>query len=215
MSPLPNKPRMDEIKYELPEWLPWATTACLAAIVACLCELWLIERSRSELLREQGQLAEAAVKASENQLEAERIMTARQIQTLSANADLQAGLQVIRLSPPDAGPSRSEPAAGIVIVDPVGRRGQLRLYGAFGQAPGRDYQLWIDGPGPDYPARCGVFHAGPDDDRSGDPFGITAAIVPGCQFVLIDGAAGGDSSLEEAKAGGSIVLASPPFTGKF
>ncbi len=65
---------MDETKYELPAWLPWATTACLAVMVACLFEFWTIEKSRSELLSEQGLLAESAAKAWQNQIEAERII---------------------------------------------------------------------------------------------------------------------------------------------
>src|ERR1035438_3088444 len=68
-DPMPT----DESRIELPAWLPWATTACLAALVACLGELWVIERARSQLLREEGMLTEAALKGMQNQLEAERI----------------------------------------------------------------------------------------------------------------------------------------------
>jgi len=69
---------MDEQKIPLPPWLPWATTACLAALVACLGELWILERARMRLMQEQVLLANAALKGAENQLEAERILDRRE-----------------------------------------------------------------------------------------------------------------------------------------
>lgn len=198
---------MDEPKYELPGWLPWATTACLAALVACLVELWTIERSRSELLREQAELAAASAAAARNQLEAERILAARQLQDSGAGRPMEGGLQVILLAPPE----RRAAARAVALVDPVSGRGQLRLFGTAAEAADRDFQLWIEGPGPRGPVNCGIFHAG--RPGTGDPVGIRAAVVPGCRLVLIDGPRGGSSSLEEARAGGSIILASDPYKG--
>ena len=60
---------MDETKIELPAWLPWATTACLAALVACLLELWVIERTRNQMLRDEALMADASLRAARNQLE--------------------------------------------------------------------------------------------------------------------------------------------------
>ncbi len=62
---------MDEPKTTLPTLLPWAATACLAALVACIGELWIIEKARMRLVQDQNLLAEAALKGTENQLEAE------------------------------------------------------------------------------------------------------------------------------------------------
>jgi hypothetical protein len=201
------KPLMDETKYELPRWLPWATTACLAALVACLFEFWVIEKSRTELLSEQSLLAESAAKSEQNQIEAERIVHAREIELLSEKADPRSGLQVVRLVPQNSG----DPSCAVAVLDPASGRGQLRLYGISGQPEARDYQLWVEGPGPGYPARSGVFHQASAD---GVPLPIAATLVPGCRLVLIDGAKGGSSSLSGAKEGGSIVLASPPYTGE-
>jgi hypothetical protein len=201
-----NRP-MDEPNYELPAWLPWATTACLAALVGCLVELWIIERSRGELLREQAQLAESAAAAAQNQLEAERILDARQLEDLGAGREPKASLQVILLAPAQAGAA----ARGVAVVDPASGRGQLRLFGTPGQSDERAYQLWIDGPGPGYPASCGIFNVGQAGD--GEPIGIRASVAPGCRLILIDGGKGGSSSLREAEAGGSIILASTPYKG--
>jgi hypothetical protein len=174
-------------------------------MVACLVELWVIEKSRGELLREQAQLSQSAAAAAQNRLEAEQILNARQLQDLGAGGDPEGALRVILLEPTVGGSA----ARGVAVVDSARGLGQLRLYGTAAQPDERDYQLWIEGPGPGTPANCGVFHS----DRAGDgePVGIRASIVPGCWLVLIDGPKGGRSSLEEAKAAGSIVLASTPL----
>jgi hypothetical protein len=192
---------LDEPNYELPRWLPWATTACLAALVACLVELWIIERSRGELLSEQAQLAASAAAAAQNQLEAERILDARQLQ------DLGAGLEVILLAPPAPGSF----ARGVAVVDPASGHGQLRLFGTPGQPDDRDYQLWIEGPGEARAANGGVFHASRAGD--GDPVGIIAPVTRGCRLILIEGVRGGFSSLGDAEERGSIILASTPKKG--
>jgi Anti-sigma-K factor rskA len=201
---------MDETKYELPRWLPWATTACLAALVACLFEFWVIEKSRTELLSEESLLAESAAKSEQNQIEAERIVHAREIEVLSEKADPQSGLQVIRLVPLNTG----DPACAVAVLDPASGRGQLRLYGVSGQPEARDYQLWVEGPAPGHPAQCGVFHLASGEQGTRGAIPILGTVVPGSRLILIDGAKGGSNSLPAAKEGGSIVLASPPYTGE-
>jgi hypothetical protein len=199
-------------KMELPSWLPWATTACLAALVACLGELWIIEKARSELLREEGMLANAALKAMENQLEAERIVNRRELTGLRAAAGRQRELQVAFLLRPDGSAAHApRPFFGVVAWDPAGKQGLLRLSGPPAQDPGRDYQLWLEGPGSGNPANCGVFHAPPSDDCAGTAIEIAGPIALGCRLLLVEVKKGGASTLEEAEAGGSIVLASLPF----
>ncbi len=202
----------DESKIELPAWLPWATIACLAALVACLGELWIIEKARSQLLRDQAALDQTALKGVENQLEAERIVNGREVAGLRAAAVAQPGTQVVLLLAPDGNASRAPRVAfGIVAWDPAARRGLLRLSGVPAQPPERDYQLWLDGTGPGYPADCGVFHAPADDDGGGISIRLAGAVAPGCRFFLVDGKKGGARSLSEAEEGGSIVLATLPF----
>ena len=207
--PRPRNPRMEEPKYELPAWLPWATTACLAALVACLAELHFIDRSHEELLREEAQLAASAVAAARNQLEAEQILDARQLKDLGSAHVPDGGLAVILLSPTDA----SGAERGVAILDPASGAGQLRLFGSFSQPDERDFQLWIDGPGARYPARCAVFHAGQAGEGAREPVGIHATLAPGCRLILIDGAKDANPSLAEAEAAGSINLASAPYKG--
>ena len=204
---------MDESKIELPAWLPWATTACLAALVVCQAELWFIERERNELLGQEAQLAASTIKESDNQLEAERILNARQLQDLRARATPDGGLLIVSLVPAPGGTAPS-PGSGIVVLDPESRTGQLRLWGKFAQPAGRDYQLWILGPQRDsLAASCSVFHAAADDD-AGIPVAVSVGIEAGSRFLLVDGVKGGAGTLEKAEAGGSIVLACLPFGGK-
>lgn len=202
----------DEPSLELPAWLPWATTACLAALVACLGELWIIERARSQLAREQYLLADAALKGAENQLEAERIVGRRALAGLRS-ADAPSGLRAEMLAQPGAGPQRS-PAFGVVAWDPAAGRGLIGLGGLPEQAPDRDYQLWLESPGPGNPTDCGAFHAGAAGDGAFIAVTVSGAAGPGCRFLLVDGTRGGAGTLDEAKARGSIVLASRPFGGK-
>lgn len=201
---------MDETKYELPAWLPWATTACLAVMVACLFEFWIIEKSRSELLGEQGLLAESAAKAEQNQIEAERIVHAREMEVLAAKADPQSGLQVIRLLPR----LPSDPSCGFAVLDPASGRGQLRLYGISGQPETREYQLWAAGIAPGHPTSCAVFHVAPGQGEATGPIPIAVALVPGCRLILVDDVRGGRASISEALRDGPIVLASPPYSGE-
>jgi hypothetical protein len=141
---------MDESKIELPAWLPWATTACLAALVACLGELWLIERTRTQLLRDKGQLDDAALKGAENQLEAERIVGGRALEQMRLADAPAAGLQVILLLPPGGMPAKEPPPpAAALVLDAAGKRGLIRLSVPSDGDRGRDYRLWLEGPGRD------------------------------------------------------------------
>jgi len=196
----------DPPRTELPPWLPWATAACLAALVACLGELWIIEKTRSQLLSEQAALAGAALKAAQNQLEAERIVSGREIAGLRAAPGAQAALRAALLFPP-AGPPGG--ACGAVAWDARGG-GLVRLHGLPAPGPDSDYQLWLEGPGA--AADCGVLRAPPAQPADGFAVRVPAAPAPGGRFVLAKVARGGAASLAEAEARGSIVLASLPFT---
>lgn len=214
-KPFPLAP-MDESKIALPAWLPWATTACLAALVACLGELWIIERARAQMLRDQNLLIEAALKAADNQLEAERILSRRELGNLEARSVLNGTLRVAILSAPESGtsvPPGPVPARGAVAWDSGGDRAMLRLSGLPRLGPGRDYQLWLEGPGPAYPASCGTFHETPDDGAE-LPVALPAPVAPGCRFLLTEGVKGGVRTLVEAKAAGPIILATVPAAGK-
>jgi hypothetical protein len=204
---------MDETKIELPAWLPWATTACLAALVACLCELWIIERTRTQLLRDENQLAEASLKGEQNQLEAERIVTRREIEEARAGS---AADSVTFLATPGAGredPFGLERSWGIAVWNAAGRNVHIRFAGLPPLDPDTDYQCWIDGPGPGLPVGS-LIHPNTYDDSYALAVHLQSPVAAGYRIFLIEGKKGGAGTLEEAKAKGSIILASPPQAGK-
>jgi hypothetical protein len=209
LSGLPTAP-MDESKIALPPWLPWATAACLGALAACMGELWIIEKARTQLVRDENLLSQASLKAAQNQLEAERILSARELGQLQAAREGRAAL----LSEPSA--EASEPSGpnapwGVVTWDPGARHAVIRCSGLPPLGPDRDFQIWVEGPSRDYPISCGHFHALPAD---GFRLDLQSPVVRGYRILLIDGKKGGDQSLAEARAAGSIVLATAPHPGK-
>jgi len=201
---------MDKSKIALPRWLPWATTACLAIFVACLGEIVVIEKARTQLVRDDILLVQAQLKASQNQLEAERIVNRRELEELRP----EGGAPRLFLTPPGSDPSdasnRGAPI-GVVTWDSTARHALLRFSGLPPLAAGRDYQVWIEGPAPRQPVACGLFH---EAVAGGIPVDLQAPWAPECRFLLIDTAKGGAPTLAEAQANGSIVLASLPPAGK-
>jgi hypothetical protein len=183
---------MEEPKSALPALLPWAAAACLAALVACVGELLFIEKARTRLLQDENLLSQAALKSSENQLEAERILGRREREGYAA----------------DRGTDPESPV-GAIALGPGGTTGLLWTSNMPGGHPDRDFQLWLLGEGPRYPAACGTFHAFPEGD-SAVPIQLTAPVAPGCSFVLVYGTRGGERDFAQALSRGVIELATRP-----
>jgi hypothetical protein len=206
---------MDEAKLRLPAWLPWATTACLAAGVACLVELWMIERARNLLLKDEALLTQSAMKGQDNQLEAERIIGNREAQNLRAASKARGALRVALLAPPTPPTlETAAPVVGAAAWDPTDGKGTLRFFNLPAQAADKDYQLWLEGAGPRPARRCAVFHSQDGSGSADIQVGPVAAVETGSRFLLIEGTQGGSATLEEARAGGSIVLATPLPAGR-
>jgi hypothetical protein len=207
---------MDETKIELPAWLPWATTACLAALVACLCELWIIERTRTQILKDENLMADATLKSTQNQLEAEKIENARVIEELKSVAGPQGPGEAALLIAPGADPADPLPSGqpwGAAGWNFATQTGCFRFVDLPALGADRDYQLWIDASGDEYPK--GVVIEG----TRGDDWAVIT-IRPAKQlptvhrFLVVNTAKGGARTLKEALAGGSIILASLPLSPK-
>jgi len=199
---------MEEPKSALPALLPWAAAACLAALVACVGELLFIEKARTRLLQDENLLSQAALKSSENQLEAERILGRREREGYAADRGTDPESRVLfltSLSPP----SQMKTPVGAIALGPGGTTGLLWTSNMPGGHPDRDFQLWLLGEGPRYPAACGTFHAFPEGD-SAVPIQLTAPVAPGCSFVLVYGTRGGDRDFAQALSRGVIELATRP-----
>jgi hypothetical protein len=197
---------MDDTKIELPAWLPWATTACLAALVSCLVELWVIEKTRNELLRDDNAIGQASLQAAQNQLEAERIVGRRELEQMGAHgAEVLARPGEDRSLPGPWGIASWDAGAGILLVRLAG----LPILGAD-----RDYQLWIEASGPGYPQACGIVYRSPENDEGTATIRLHPPVPEKYRILLIAGEKGGSGTLEEAQAHGSIILASTLPRGK-
>jgi hypothetical protein len=198
---------MDEPKIALPSWLPWAAVACLAAAVACVSELWLVERSRLALAREEADLAKAALRASENQREAERILSAHEVANARALGFAAGGFRIAALqSPtgPEGGPS------GIILWRPSDQRTiDLHFSGLEPAGPGRTYRLWFLCSASE-PEDCGVFTEAPS---RGMQIRLSTAIVAGSRFALVSDPEGLFQPSSPVFGSSSIVLASLPIQG--
>jgi hypothetical protein len=207
---------MDETKIELPAWLPWATTACLAALVACLCELWIIERTRTQLLKDENLMADATLKATQNQLEAEKIENARAIEELRSVAGPQAPGEATLLLAPGA-----DPADPLLAGHPWGaagwnfdtQTGCFRFLGLPALGADKDYQLWIDASGDEYP-QGHVIEVDQGNDHAYATIHPAKQLPTVHRFLVVSTVKGGARTLEEALASGSIILASHPLSPK-
>jgi hypothetical protein len=197
---------MDQTKFALPAWLPWATAACLAALVACLAELWLIERTRNQLMLDEKLLKEASLEATQNQLEAERILDRREMEQLRAAPVPELAF----LAPPHPAPG-SKAAWGVITWDPTQKHGMLRFAGLPAAAADQRYEAWIEGPAPGFSVFCGASRA---DSIGALPIDLPSPVAPGYRILLIYGKKEGYPTFAETKAQGLIVLATPTLPGK-
>jgi hypothetical protein len=207
---------MDETKIALPAWLPWATTACLAALVACLLELWTIEKTRTQFLKDENLLAQASLQGAQNQLEAERIINRREVKELRDGAVSQAIGEATLLLEPGV-----DPADPLLAAHPWGAAGWnsntqigcFRFLGLPELGADRDYQLWIDASGTDYPQGF-IVEVDPVHDWIYTTIHPAWPLPAKHRFLLIGTKKGGAATLAEAKAKGSIILASLPSSPK-
>jgi hypothetical protein len=205
---------MDLSKLELPELLRWATTVVLAALVACLGELWKVQREHNEVLRDQNTLTETALKTVENQLEAEQIVSRREAEQAKAGGTSPEGYSVAPLLPPAsdvAADPQLRSACGVIVWSGSGKRGMMSLSGVTGDGAGHDLQLWMVGPKGTKPTSCGVFKQPAGFDSRPLAVDLSSPVVTGCRFLLIAGKIGGAPTLSEAESAGSIILATPPI----
>ena len=187
-------------------WLPWAAVAGLAALVAGLGELWILERLRARVLGDEAAIAEAALKSAENQLEAEHIVA----RTWNDRGSIATPVRIALLAPPEGAPADPAwPRSGAVAWGRTGDAGSVLLSGPSAPVTGKAYQLWLETPEGGVP--CGLVDPAAARTAGGSPMRIPADA--GGRFLLILGPPGGSPSLAAARDAGSIVLASLPPDG--
>ncbi len=85
-APAPTSPPEDNVVRPpaalFARFAPWAIAACFALLAAWTGQRYLSTRTEADLLQQRQALAEIELKASQQQLEAERILTGRRLQDL-------------------------------------------------------------------------------------------------------------------------------------
>jgi anti-sigma-K factor RskA len=86
----PVAPEDDKIirhsSFVIRHFIPWAAAACFAATAAWLGQRYLASRSEAALLRDEQTIADLALQSAHNLLDAERILTQRQLADLTTQA---------------------------------------------------------------------------------------------------------------------------------
>jgi len=145
-------------------WVPWAMAACFALAAAWMARLYLVQRAQSITLREEAEFAHIESQSVKNQLQAERLLTDRQVadlqQMLKANDDL-AQLKIATLV---SLAGNSPEARAIAVWDPARQEGLVSIEKLPAAAAGRDYELWVIDPEKRQPVSAGVFVVGADGD---------------------------------------------------
>ncbi len=129
--------------FRMPVWLPWFTAAVFALLAGFVLAICYALRAEVAVLGGQASLAEIQGRDLRQQIEAERILSARRMADL--RSELQrprdpARLQVVLLAPP----AGAEPCAvAVAMWDPDFWDGQLVASGLPAIAPDKSYQLWL------------------------------------------------------------------------
>ncbi len=205
----PNRSRPDGAAIEQPSavgllaWLPWIAAAGFAVAAGYLGQKYLSARSELVGLNEQYQLGKIESQSLRQQLEAERIISARRLSDLSADsagAIDPAGLDFLFLHGPAAG---GQPASALVMWSPKAHRGLLMARRLPPLKAGRDYQLWVAGPPQPAPGSVGVFSADAAGEEIRFPFRIDDQVTRPVRFLVTIAPKGGETHIE-----GPVVLTS-------
>jgi len=185
-------------------WLPWLVAVSFVLLAAFLLAAFLVLRAEVAALRDQAALAEVQGKVLQQQIDAERILSAHRLADLASDSagprDLSR-LQIIPLTPP-AG-AASSPPSGIAVLDSERREGLLVAWALPAIATDRTYHLWlVDSENP-AGASLAAFLPDPGADPVRIPFKLDHPAATGAHFRVSLERKGGVAAPE-----GPVVLTS-------
>lgn len=173
-------------------WLGWAVAACVAVIALWFGQLYFTAHTENSLLRQEQALAATALRSSQNQLEAERILSQRQFddaarrvrqleQHLQAAASLDR-LQIAILAPTADGPPQ---ARAVVVWDPTGHQGVVQLAKLPPKSSDSIYKLSITTPSlAAIPVDGGEFHVEAGTGNARVRFQTNQPVPTGARFTI-------------------------------
>ena len=124
-------------------WLPWIAAAGLALLAGWLLQAYVASRGELVLIRSQAALREVEGKALQQQIEAERILSARRVADLSDELHARTDPGQFQVVPLACQPDAALPRLAVVVLNPDRQEGELVLAGIPALPPDEDYQLWI------------------------------------------------------------------------
>jgi len=151
-APAPAR-KAEVIAFPTTLWLGWAAAACFAILAGYVSIRYIGMRSEVAIQRENARLVEIQLHSLEQTLEAERIVTSKQIADLRKAGDL-AQLKIARLASLN---KNSPEAVAIAVWNPLKQEGVLTVENLPLIQQDQDYQLWVVDPQYKNPVNGGVF----------------------------------------------------------
>jgi hypothetical protein len=165
------------------DWLPWIAAAVFAALTGLLVQIHYAKQAELLMLREQMALTGIEVRSLQQQIEAERILSARRVADLVSEQHAQArpGVEVVPLVPrADGTPS----SMAVAVWSPGLQDGELVVVRLPLPGPDRSYQLWITDPRNPVPASAGAFTVDPAATNGRVHFKTDRPVPVGAAFAI-------------------------------
>lgn len=177
---------------------PWAVAACLTLVAAQMTALYLAARAESASISEQARLADMDMRSARNELEAERILAAREladmrvelsgtngrIAELGRFIDAQGDPSRLRISTLVPASPDAPNARAVAVWDPLCQRGVIEESGLPAAPHDRAYRLWIVDPGYSSPVGAGVLAVDSADGTGRAAFKAERPVRTPSRFVV-------------------------------
>jgi anti-sigma-K factor RskA len=143
-------------------WIPWAAAAGFALATAWLAQLYLAQKTESVALREEAELTRVEVQSAKNQLQAERLLSGRQLADLQQQLKTNDDLSRLKIDKLVSLAGNSPEAHAIAVWDPARQEGVFTIEKLPAAATDQDYELWVIDAQKPQPVSAGVFAIGAD-----------------------------------------------------
>jgi anti-sigma-K factor RskA len=162
---LGEKPAADDrrvVPFAPLRWIPWAAAAGFALAAVWLAQLYLAQKTGSVALREETELTRAEVQSAKNQLQAERLLSGRQLADLQQQLKTNDDLSRLKIDKLVSLAGNSPQARAIAVWDPARQEGVFTIEKLPAAATDQDYELWVIDAQKPTPISAGVFAVGAD-----------------------------------------------------
>lgn len=145
-------------------WLPWAVAIGFAFVSIWMAQLYLGQRAETLASNEDAELAHADAQSAKNQLEAERLLSGRQLADLRQQLQRHDDLTRFKIARLVSLAGNSSQARATVVWDPTRREGLFTIEKLPAQPDDHDYELWVIDAQKSKPVSAGVFAVDAEGD---------------------------------------------------